>query len=144
MQSIIFFPLILLVCSLFNYFGDKYRIAKHNVLYFISFVIIVFIIGVRVNFGTDQYEYMNLYFNQKSLWLDPAYAFINKILFKYHSPYQILFLTICCLQFGILYKACIEFDIDVWLACEMSAIVREFEHSLALPFFGIGMKTDFF
>ena len=26
--------------------------------------------------------------------------------------------------------------------CEMSAIVRYFEHSLALPFFGIGMKTD--
>ena len=26
----------------------------------------------------------------------------------------------------------------------MSAIVRYFEHSLALPFFGIGMKTDLF
>ena len=30
------------------------------------------------------------------------------------------------------------------LACETSAIVRSFEHSLALPFFGIGMKTDLF
>ena len=30
------------------------------------------------------------------------------------------------------------------LACEMNAIVRQFEHSLALPFFGIGMKTDLF
>ena len=29
------------------------------------------------------------------------------------------------------------------LACEMSAIVQQFEHSLALPFFGIGIKTDF-
>ena len=28
------------------------------------------------------------------------------------------------------------------LACEMSAIVWQFEHSLALSFFGIGMKTD--
>ena len=28
------------------------------------------------------------------------------------------------------------------LACEMSAIVQYFEHSLALPFFGTGMKTD--
>ena len=28
------------------------------------------------------------------------------------------------------------------LACEMSAIVGEFEQSLALPFFGTGMKTD--
>ena len=29
-------------------------------------------------------------------------------------------------------------------ACEMSAIVWWFEHSLALPFFGSGMKTDLF
>ena len=26
--------------------------------------------------------------------------------------------------------------------CEMSAIVQYLEHSLALPFFGFGMKTD--
>ena len=30
------------------------------------------------------------------------------------------------------------------LVCEMSAIVWKSEHSLALPFFGIGMKTDLF
>ena len=30
------------------------------------------------------------------------------------------------------------------LVYEMSAIVQKFEHSLALPFFGIGMKTDLF
>ena len=30
------------------------------------------------------------------------------------------------------------------LASEMGAIVLQFEHSLALPFFGIGMKTDLF
>ena len=30
------------------------------------------------------------------------------------------------------------------LVCEMSATVRQFEHSLALPFLGIGMKTDIF
>ena len=30
------------------------------------------------------------------------------------------------------------------LACEMSAIVQQFEHSLALPYFGIGMKADLF
>ena len=29
------------------------------------------------------------------------------------------------------------------LECEMSAILWWFEHSLALPFFGIGMKMDF-
>ena len=30
------------------------------------------------------------------------------------------------------------------LACEISATVQQFAHSLALPFFGIGMKTDLF
>ena len=30
------------------------------------------------------------------------------------------------------------------LACEMSATAQQFEHSLLLPFFGIGMKTDLF
>ena len=30
------------------------------------------------------------------------------------------------------------------LVCEMSAIVQQFEHSLTLPFFGTGMKTDLF
>ena len=30
------------------------------------------------------------------------------------------------------------------LACEMSAIVWQFEYSLALPFFAIGMKIDLF
>ena len=30
------------------------------------------------------------------------------------------------------------------LVCEMSAIVWYIEHSVALPFFGIGMKTDLF
>ena len=32
----------------------------------------------------------------------------------------------------------------ILLACEMSGIVWRFEHSLALPFFGIGIKTDLF
>ena len=30
------------------------------------------------------------------------------------------------------------------LACEKSATVQQFEHSLALPFFEIGMKSDLF
>ena len=30
------------------------------------------------------------------------------------------------------------------LTCEMGAIIQQFKHSLALPFFGIGMKTDLF
>ena len=30
------------------------------------------------------------------------------------------------------------------LACEVSAVMQYLEHSLVLPFFGIGMKTDLF
>ena len=43
-------------------------------------------------------------------------------------------------QARVLERGAIAFSM---LVCEMSAIVRSFEHSLALPFFGIGMKTDF-
>jgi len=32
----------------------------------------------------------------------------------------------------------------ILLACDLSEIVLYFEHPLALPFFGIGMKTDIF
>ena len=31
-----------------------------------------------------------------------------------------------------------------WLACEMNAVVQWLEHSLALPVFGVEMKTDLF
>ena len=36
-----------------------------------------------------------------------------------------------------------NFDIAL-LVCEMHAVVHWFEHSLALSFFGIGMKTELF
>ena len=44
----------------------------------------------------------------------------------------------------ILLKSGLENLSITLLVCEMSAVVRQFEHSLALPFFGIGMKTDLF
>ena len=37
-----------------------------------------------------------------------------------------------------------NFEHYTLLACEMRATMWLFEHSLALPFFGIGMKTDLF
>ena len=44
----------------------------------------------------------------------------------------------------VLLKPGLENFEHYFIACEMSAIVRQFEHSLGLPFFGIGMKTDLF
>ena len=42
----------------------------------------------------------------------------------------------------VLLKPGLENFEHYFTTCEMSVIVRQFEHSLALPFFGIGMKTD--
>lgn len=114
MQSIIFFPILLFFCSFFNYFGDKYKSFYLNMLYSISFILVVFLFGVRVNFGIDHPEYVSLYFNQKALWLEPGYAYINKILLKYHFPYQVLFIVISALQFGLFFQACNELKISIF------------------------------
>ena len=45
----------------------------------------------------------------------------------------------------VLLKPVLEKFLSITLIpCEMSAMMRECEHSLALPFFGIGMKSDLF
>ena len=43
----------------------------------------------------------------------------------------------------VLLKTGLENFEHYFTVCEMSAIVRQFEHSLALSFFGIGMKRTF-
>ena len=47
-------------------------------------------------------------------------------------------------MFHILLKPSLENLGIILHVCEMSVIVRWFEHSLALPFFGIKIKTDIF
>ena len=60
------------------------------------------------------------------------------------SAYSKSSLNIWKFTVHVLLKPGLEnFDITL-LACEMSTIVRQFEHSLALSFFGIGKKTDLF
>ena len=44
----------------------------------------------------------------------------------------------------VLLKTGLENFEHYFTKCEMSVIVQWFEHSLALPFFGIGMETDLF
>ena len=77
----------------------------------------------------------------------------NYLPLSYSPMLAIWFLVLCFLN-----PACISGSSQlmccwslVWrilsmtlLACEMSAIVQQFQHSLALPFFGIGIETDFF
>ena len=60
------------------------------------------------------------------------------------SPFSKSSLNIRKFSVHVLLKASLENFERYLLACDMSAVVQSFEHSLALPFFGIGMKTDFF
>ena len=53
-------------------------------------------------------------------------------------------LNIWMFMVHLLLKPGLENFEHYFLVCEMSAIVRKSEHSLALLFFGIGMKTDLF
>ena len=58
-------------------------------------------------------------------FLNPASTYgISQFMYCWSLPWRILSITL--------------------LPCEMSATVRWFEHSLALPFFSIRMKTDLF
>ena len=44
----------------------------------------------------------------------------------------------------VLLKPGLENFVHYFASVDMRAIVQQFEHFLALPFFGIGMKTDLF
>ena len=74
-------------------------------------------------FFDDPRDVGNLIFGSL-VFLNPAWTSgISQVLYCWSLAWRILSITL--------------------LVCEMSAIVQ-FEHSLALPFFGIGMKTDLF
>ena len=60
------------------------------------------------------------------------------------STYSKSNLNIWRFMVHVLLKPGLEDFEHYFLACEMSAILRQFEHSLALPFFEIAMKTDLF
>ena len=64
-------------------------------------------------------------------------------LFSASSSFSKSSLNIWKFLVHIMLKPCLE-NFEHLLVCEMSAIVQQFEHPLALPFFGIGMNTDFF
>ena len=53
-------------------------------------------------------------------------------------------LNICKFSFTYYWNLAWKILSVTLLACEMSAVVQKFEHSLALPSFGIVMKTDLF
>ena len=100
MQSILFFPLFLIYCSLFTFVGNKYKNYTKNLLIIIFISIFVFILGVRVNFGTDQETYLHMYFYQGAdlLRCEKLYVLINQFLRLLDAPYQLLFALIAFLE----------------------------------------------
>ena len=82
-----------------------------------------------------------------SFWNSLAFSMIQQMLATWSLvplPYLKPAWTSGCSQFTYCWSLAWRILSITLLACEMSAIVRFFEHSLALPFFGVGMKTDLF
>ena len=80
-------------------------------------------------------------------WNSPAFSMIQWVLaiwFLVPLPFLNIAWTYGNSRFKYCWNQASRILSITLLACEMSAIVQWFEHSLALPFFGIGMQTYLF
>ena len=78
------------------------------------------------------------------IWNSVAFSMIQQMLVIWSLPFLKSVLTPGSSRFTYCWSLACRVLSIILLACEMSAIVQEFQHSLALPFFGIGVKTDLF
>ena len=86
-------------------------------------------------------EEIDVFLELSCFFDDPEHA---GILISGSAAFTTSSLDIWKFSVHILVKSGLENLSITLLACEMSAIVWQFKHSLALLFFGIGMKTDLF
>ena len=91
-------------------------------------------------FGIANKAEIDVFLELSSFFHDPAD--VGNLIFG-SSAFSKSSLNIWKFSVHVLLKPHLENLSITLLACEMSAIVRESEHSLALLFFGIGMKTPF-
>lgn len=107
MASVVFYPLILFICSLYAYAGNKYEKKLSNVYLLIFLIIFSFIFGVRVNFGTDQIVYQHMYEFQGAdlLRCEPIFVKLNQILYKYGFSTAFYFSTLSFLEIFFIYLA---------------------------------------
>lgn len=105
MASVVFYPLILFICSLYAYAGNKYEKKLSNVYLLIFLIIFSFIFGVRVNFGTDQIVYQHMYEFQGAdlLRCEPIFVKLNQILYKYGFSTAFYFSTLSFLEIFFIY-----------------------------------------
>ena len=118
-----------LTCKCVSQEAGKVVRYSHLLKNFPHFVVIHTVKG----FSTVNETEVDVFLEFPCLFYDPtdvgslisgSSAFLKSSLFLWNLAWRILSITL--------------------LACEMSTIVQLFQHSLALPFFGIGMKTDIF
>ena len=96
------------------------------------------VIHIVKGFGIVNKAEVDVFWNSLAFFHDPAD--VGNLIFG-SSAFSKSSLNIWKFMVDVLLKPGLE---NFELACEMSAIVQQFEHSLALPCFGIGMKTDLF
>ena len=104
MNSIIFFPLFLAFSSSYALIGKKYGNYNKNLLILMLVVIYTFILGVRVNFGTDQIAYLHMYYYQGAdlLRCEKLFVALNIFLRSLNAPYQALFSIIAFIEIYLL------------------------------------------
>lgn len=114
MSSIIFFPLLLVVFSLYNYVYSYYKNVKPEILIIITTLLFSFIFGCRVNFGIDHPVYFDMYVNQTAglLRCEPIFVFISKLFYRFNTPYQIYFTFLSFLQIFFLILGCKRLNIN--------------------------------
>lgn len=130
MISIIFFPLILIILSCYNYMGRKYKISALNIFIFVSSIIFIFVFGTRVNFGIDHSEYARMYFKQgaglqRCEWL---WVFLNQVFLRMRMPFQVFFSFSVFLQLLFIIKACKELDINYFFAFIIFYLIYIFQY----------------
>ncbi len=116
MGSIIFFPSFLVFSSIYAFVGRKYGSYHKNLLILIFAAIYIFILGVRVNFGTDQSAYLHMYYYQGAdlLRCEKLFVLLNQFLRSFNAPYQLLFGIIAFVEIYFLILAFEKENVDIF------------------------------
>ena len=127
----------ILTCIQISQEADKVVWYSHLLQTFPQFVVIHTVKG----FGIVNKAEVDVFLEISCLFDDPTDV---GNLISGSSAFSKTSLNIWKFTIHVLLKPGLENLSITLLVCEMSAIVKQFEHCLALPFFGIGMKTDLF
>ena len=124
-----------LTCIKISQEADQVVWYSHLFQNFPQFIVIHTVKGFGIVNKAEIYVFLEL----SCFFIDPADV---GNLISGSSAFSTTSLNIWKFLVHVLLKPSLRILSITLLVCEMSATVRLFEHSLALPFFGIGMKID--